>query len=162
MVVIVTMKTDGTRTIYCSIRGLEGLNALDPARYQEVKTKLGLTVAPYYGQVTFVEKTAEEVLRVLTEDLWMTVQAPGEESWTLQSNNCYPGVASQEYEQQKTEYQAREKKMDNYNYNMEKLKADAKKPLTVAVLCEAPGLKDYTLVVTEQNRVDWRYTIWGI
>ena len=57
---------------------------------------------------------------------------------------------------------SREKKMDNYNYNMEKLKADAKKPLTVAVLCEASGLKDYTLVVTEQNRVDWRYTIWGI
>ena len=159
MVVIVTMKTDGTRTIYCSIRGLEGLNDLDPARYQEVKTKLGLTVAPYYGQVTFVEKTAEEVLRVLTEDLWMTVQshyqAPREESWTLQSNNCYPGAASQEYKQQQAEYQAREKKkMDFYNYR-EKLKADAKKPLTVAELCKASGLKDYPLVVTEQKRVEW-------
>ena len=51
VVIIVTMKTDGTKTIYCSIRGLERLNDLDPARYQEVKTKLGLTVAPYYGQV---------------------------------------------------------------------------------------------------------------
>ena len=100
MVVIVTMKTDGTRTIYCSIRGLEGLNALDPARYQEVKTKLGLVVAPYYGQVTFVEKTAKEVL-------WMTVQAPGEESWTLQNNN--PEVASQQYEAWARE----KKKMDN-------------------------------------------------
>ena len=155
VVIIVTMKTDGTRTIYCSIRGLEGLNALDPARYQEVKTKLGLVVAPYHGQVTFVEKTAEEVLRVLTEDLWMTVQshyqAPREESWTLQSNNCYPGVASQEYEQQKTEYQAREKKrLDDYNY-MEKLK----KPLTATEMCAASGLKDYPLVVTEQRRVEW-------
>ena len=87
-----------------------------------MKTKLGLAVAPYPGQVSFVEKTAEEVLRVLTEDLWMTVQshdqpAQGEESWTLVSNNRYPGAASQEYEQQKTEYQAREKKkIDEYNY----------------------------------------------
>ena len=95
-----------------------------------MKTKLGLAVAPYPGQVTFVEKTPEEVLRVLTEDLWMTVQchdqpAQGEESWTLVSNNRYPGAASQEYEQQKTEYQAREKKnMDFYNYR-EKLKNDA-------------------------------------
>ena len=97
-----------------------------------MKTKLGLAVAPYPGQVSFVEKTAEEVLRVLTEDLWMTVQSHdqpvrGEESWTLQSNNRYPGAASQEYEQQKTEYQAREKKIDDYNY-MKKLKNDAKKP----------------------------------
>ena len=132
----------GTKTIYCSIRGLERLNALDPARYQEVKTKLGLA-------------RSQEVLRVLTEDLWMTVQAPGEESWTLQSNNRYPGAASQEYKQQQAEYQAREKKkMDFYNYR-EKLKADAKKPLTVAELCEASGLKDYPLVVAEQNRVEW-------
>ena len=156
VVIIVTMKTEGTKTIYCSIRGLERLNALDPDRYQQVKTKLGLAVAPYPGQVTFVEKTAEEVLRVLTEDLWMTVQchdqpAQGEESWTLVSNNRYPGAASQEYEQQKTEYQAREKKrLDDYNY-MEKLK----KPLTATELCAASGLKDYPLVVTEQNRVNW-------
>ena len=156
VVIIVTMKTEGTKTIYCSIRGLERLNALDPDRYQQVKTKLGLAVAPYPGQVTFVEKTAEEVLRVLTEDLWMTVQchdqpAQGEESWTLVSNNRYPGAASQEYEQQKTEYQAREKKrLDDYNY-MEKLK----KPLTATELCAASGLKDYPLVVTEQNPVDW-------
>ena len=155
VVIIVTMKMEETQPIYCSIRGLDRLNAVDPARYLEVKTKLGLAVAPYPGQVTFVEKTAEEVLRVLTEDLWMTVQAPGEESWTLQSNNHYPGVASQQYEQQKTEYQAREKKkMDDYNYR-EKLKADAKNPLTVAELCEASGLKDYPLVVTEQKRVEW-------
>ena len=124
-----------------------------------MKTKLGLAVAPYPGQVTFVEKTAEEVLRVLTEDLWMTVQthdqpAQGEESWTLQSNNRYPGAASQEYEQQKTEYQAREKKIDDYNY-MKKLKNDAKKPLTLTELCKISGLKDYPLVVTEQKRVDW-------
>ena len=161
MVVIrVTMKTEGTKTIYCSIRGLERLNALDPDRYQQVKTKLGLAVAPYPGQVmTFVEKTAQEVLRVLTEDLWMTVQSHdqpvrGEESWTLQSNNRYPGAASQEYEQQKTEYQAREKKIDDYNY-MKKLKNDAKKPLTLTELCKVSGLKDYPLVVTEQKRVDW-------
>ena len=156
VVIIVTMKTEETKPIYCSIRGLERLNALDPDRYQQVKTKLGLAVAPYPGQVTFVEKTAEEVLRVLTEDLWMTVQchdqpAQGEESWTLVSNNRYPGAASQEYEQQKTEYQAREKKrLDDYNY-MEKLK----KPLTATELCAASGLKDYPLVVTEQNRVNW-------
>ena len=160
VVIIVTMKMEETKPIYCSIRGLDRLNAVDPARYLEVKTKLGLAVAPYPGQVTFVEKTAEEVLRVLTEDLWMTVQshdqpAQGEESWTLQSNNCYPGAASQEYKQQQAEYQAREKKkMDFYNYR-EKLKADAKKPLTVAELCEASGLKDYPLVVTEQKRVEW-------
>ena len=153
---IKTFKDGGTKTIYCSIRGLERLNALDPDRYQQVKTKLGLAVAPYPGQVTFVEKTSEEVLRVLTEDLWMTVQchdqpAQGEESWTLVSNNRYPGAASQEYEQQKTEYQAREqKRLDDYNY-MEKLK----KPLTATELCAASGLKDYPLVVTEQNRVNW-------
>ena len=52
MVVIVTQdiktfKDGGTKTIYCSIRGLERLNALDPNRYQQVKTKLGLAVAPY-------------------------------------------------------------------------------------------------------------------
>ena len=155
---IKTFKDGGTKTIYCSIRGLERLNALDPDRYQQVKTKLGLAVAPYPGQVTFVEKTAEEVIRVLTEDLWMTVQSHdqpvrGEESWTLQSNNRYPGAASQEYE--KTEYQAREKKqMDFFNYR-EKLKNDAKNPLTVAELCAASGLEDYPLVVTEQNRVNW-------
>ena len=67
------------------------------------------------------------------------------------SNNRYPGAACQEYEQQKTEYQAREKKrLDDYNY-MEKLK----KPLTATELCAASGLKDYPLVVTEQNRVNW-------
>ena len=70
VVIIVTMKMEETQPIYCSIRGLDRLNAVDPARYLEVKTKLGLAVAPYPGQVTFVEKTAEEVLRVLTEDLW--------------------------------------------------------------------------------------------
>ena len=74
VVIIVTIKREGTKSIYCSIRGLERLNALDPDRYQQVKTKLGLAVAPYPGQVTFVEKTAHEVLRVLTEDHWMTVQ----------------------------------------------------------------------------------------
>ena len=46
----------------------------------------GQAMAPYPGQISFVEKTAEEVLRVLTEDLWMTVQSHdqpvrGEESW---------------------------------------------------------------------------------
>ena len=111
VVIIVTMKMEETQPIYCSIRGLDRLNAVDPARYLEVKTKLGLAVAPYPGQVTFVEKTAEEVLRVLTEDLWMTVQshdqlAQGEETWTLQSNNCYLGAVSQEYKQQQAEYQA--------------------------------------------------------
>ena len=30
-----------------------------------------------------------------------------------------------------------------------------KKPLTVTELCKVSGLKDYTLVVTEQKRVDW-------
>ena len=30
VVIIVTMKTEGTKTIYCSIKGLERLNALDP------------------------------------------------------------------------------------------------------------------------------------
>ena len=38
---------------------------------------------------------------------------------------------------------------------MEKLKNDAKKPLMVTELCEASGLKDYPLVVTEQNQVNW-------
>ena len=33
VVIIVTMKTEGTKPIYCSIRGLERLNALDPDRY---------------------------------------------------------------------------------------------------------------------------------
>ena len=48
-VIIVTMKTEETKPIYCSIRGLDRLNAVDPARYLEVKTKLGLAVAPYPG-----------------------------------------------------------------------------------------------------------------